>query len=51
MVSHRWHRANPREKAWAEPEELMATRMSGSSVDGENDKENIVDGYVPLRKL
>jgi hypothetical protein len=34
-----------------EPELLRATRISGSCVDGPNDKENIVDGYVPLRKL
>lgn len=29
----------------------MATRISGSCIDGPNDKENIFDGYVPLRKL
>ena len=49
--SHLWHKANPSEKAWTDPEEPVATRISGSSVEGPNDRENIVDGYDPLRKL
>lgn len=36
---------------WTEPEELVAARISGSCNDGANDNENMVDGYVPLRKL
>lgn len=48
---HLWFKVNPRGKAWTEPEELVATRISGSCMDGPNDNENIVDGYVPLRKL
>jgi len=51
VVSHLWFMARPSEKTWMEPELLRATRISGSCVDGPNDKENIVDGYVPLRKL
>lgn len=49
--SHLWFTANPNEKTWTEPEELVATTISGSCVDGPNAKENIADGYVPLRKL
>lgn len=50
-IHHLWLVANPREKAWTDPEELGATSISGSCTDGPNDKENIVDEYVPLRKL
>lgn len=44
-------RSNPREKIWTEPEELVARRISGRSDDGPNDREKIIDAYVPLRKL
>jgi len=43
-------RSEPSGKIWMEPEELVARRISGSA-DGPNDKEKIVDEYVPLRKL
>jgi hypothetical protein len=49
--SHRGCEANPRVKRWIEPEELVAARISGSCFDGPNDRENIVAGYEPLRKL
>ena len=49
--SHLWFMPSPREKAWTEPEELVATSTSGNCVDGPNDKENIVEGYAPLLKL
>ena len=48
---HLWFVSNPRGKMWTEPEELVAARISGSCNDGANDNENMVDGYVPLRKL
>lgn len=49
--SHLWFIANPRGKTWTEPEELVATKISGTWEHGPKDKENIVDGYDPLRKL
>ena len=43
--------ANIKEKAWMEPEELVAINISGSCEDGPKESEYIVDGYVPLLKL
>lgn len=48
---HLWFMANIKEKAWMEPEELVAINISGSCEDGPKESEYIVDGYVPLLKL
>lgn len=49
--SHLWFGGEPKEKTWTEPEELVARRISGSSVAGANDKEKIFEEYDPLLKL